>query len=187
MVYKFSRKSAYRGTLWFDCYGQEEGSGELELRMGLDDSERAELNYTPEALERDVLGSIGVLQWRHGLEPVPQAMLDAFNAWRLAEHSAAIAKMDAAPERYGLTPDDPLRTPPPLAWAGGQYMVGEGWKITARAAGTDRAEARGRADYEADVRRRPLYTNGRQRAAWGQLGDVERETWRRPYRTAVAA
>lgn len=185
MQSKFKWRGGYQGTVWFDSYFT--GGGTLELRTGLDDYERGQLNYTPDDLERDVVGAIGLLRWQTGIEPVSQELLDAFNDWRLAEHENAIAAMDAAPERYGLTPDDPLRYPPMLAWAGGQYVVGEGWRITARSRLTTLAEVRGRADYEADIRRRPVYPNGQQRCAWGNLGELARETWRKPYLGALAA
>lgn len=37
----------------------------------------------------------------------------------------------------------------------------------------------GRADYEADLARRPLYHDGTPRKTWDQLGDLERWSWER--------
>ena len=33
--------------------------------------------------------------------------------------------------------------------------------------------------YAEDVRRQPLYHTGERRKCWEQLGDIERDTWRR--------
>jgi hypothetical protein len=40
--------------------------------------------------------------------------------------------------------------------------------------------ARGKADYEADVRNRPTYHDGTPRKTWEQLGEVEQWSWNRP-------
>lgn len=163
--------------MWFDVWGAE-GAGTLEFRAVLHDEDRHGLNYTPSDLERDVVEALCVLHWEHGAKPVTQAMLEAFNAWRMEKHEAAIATMDAQPERYGLAADDPVRDPPALAWAGGRYELGVGWVITATASATDRATARGRADYEADTRRRPKDEKGEPRKPWGRLSEAERQRWR---------
>jgi hypothetical protein len=39
--------------------------------------------------------------------------------------------------------------------------------------------ARGKADYEADVRKRPTYHDGGARKTWEQLGSVEQWSWNR--------
>jgi hypothetical protein len=49
---------------------------------------------------------------------IPAATIEAFNAWRRAEHNARIAQ----PERYGV--DDPLAKAPEPA-VRGDYVFGE--------------------------------------------------------------
>ncbi|TIR24013.1 MAG: hypothetical protein E5X34_13235 [Mesorhizobium sp.] len=47
---------------------------------------------------------------------------------------------------------------------------------------TDRAAyiERGRADYEADVKARPLYPDGTPRKGWDQLCEIARYSWAKP-------
>jgi hypothetical protein len=85
-------------------------------------------------VRRDMHADLGLLR-RCGcgdnparLFEVSAATVDAFNAWRLAEHHAHMARLDAEPDRYGFIPaDDPLRAPPLVAWRG-FYVIGQGWQ-----------------------------------------------------------
>lgn len=49
-----------------------------------------------------------------------------------------------------------------------------------------RTDERGRADYEADVRRCPTYPDGGARKTWEQLNGMERWTWNRNPSTCAA-
>ena len=127
---RFKWTCSYQGTTWFYVTDETGATYELALRRDAPDYELAGANG--DDCRRDILASVGLLRrsytstGRHG--EVTRETLDAFNAWRLAEHLAHVAQLDSQPERYGVIPaDDPLRAPPLVAWRG-FYVIGEGWK-----------------------------------------------------------
>jgi hypothetical protein len=98
-----------------------------------------------ETVQRDLLASVGILRRAHCSDAdlaawrldksapcfeLPQGTVDAFNAWRAAEHAADIASMEAQRERYGvILANDTCRTPPMIAKRG-HYRAGIGWIVT---------------------------------------------------------
>lgn len=127
---RFRWTCSYQGTTWFEV-SDETGTYELELRRAAEPYELAGANG--DDCRRDMLASIGLLRTsrcgdRARLFEVSRATLDAFNAWRLAEHREHMARLDAQPDRYGfIAANDPLRQPPLVAWRG-FYVIGPGWQ-----------------------------------------------------------
>jgi hypothetical protein len=123
----FVRSGHYRGVGQYKCY-DDRGAYELEVRESYDPYEGGNWNYTPAEFERDVVGSVGFLHTRSGAR-ICQETVDAFNAWRLAEHQKQMAKLDADPKRYGIiAAEDPWRTPPAIVqggyWRDGWHAIG---------------------------------------------------------------
>lgn len=128
----FRWKCSYRGTVWYEVIDQT-GRYEVELLRDPAFEDRAHFNGTEAEWQRDVIGKHNVLVRDYmATSPLPDPTLHAFNAWRRAEHAVHLAQLLAEPDRYGQIADtDPVRTPPPPVSAG-YYVVGEGWKISAR-------------------------------------------------------
>lgn len=124
------------------------GAGDLtrlRVRYEATEYQRSISSYDDAGWERDVVGAIGLLV--ACARPVPQDLVDAFNAWRLSEYEAHRKQIDAQPERYGVVDweADPVFKRPVVV-RGAQYMirknrpetgaewwrygcVGLGWKI----------------------------------------------------------
>lgn len=116
---------SYMGCIWFAVY-DETGHYEAVLRRELGDYERS--IAAPSAIP-DMEAAVGLLV-RNSFPSrgIPSATVDAFNAWRLAEHAKTLAALRAQPHRYGEIPDDdPIAQPPAIARAGGRYEAGAGW------------------------------------------------------------
>lgn len=129
---KFYWKGSAFGYQWFQVYDAT-GTYEAELRHSVGAYELSIANG--DDVRRDMQGAIGLLV-RHASVPdegggrtfaVPQATLEAFNAWRLAEHESAVAKIRAHPERYGVLDDDDPILRAPMVARRGTYVTGEGW------------------------------------------------------------
>ena len=103
------------------------GAGELtRLRVRYEATEwqRANSSYSDADWQRDVVGAINLLVDAGGGRAVPQDLVDAFNAWRMASYTCLRRKIDAQPERYGKVDwdNDPVFRPPP-AVRGARYRV----------------------------------------------------------------
>lgn len=119
--YRFGFASAYMGVTEYTV----SGAGELTvLRVRREASayERSISNYDDAGWERDVVGAIGLVT--ACARPVPQDVVDAFNAYRQANYDAQRAYIDARPERYGVIDweNDPVFGRPVIV-RGAEYMV----------------------------------------------------------------
>lgn len=132
-AYRFNWQGSGMGHVWFRAYTPE-GNGELEYvsPQHLQPYHRKHYNGTAAEFARDVEAALHVLHWQDSRKPVSPELIQAFNAWRMAEHAEHCAKILAAPERYGVTDSaDPLLAPP-VVLRGGRYQSGHGWVITAQ-------------------------------------------------------
>lgn len=128
---RFKWHCSYQGSVWFEVW-DETGKYELELRRSAEDYERKFYNGDDADWQRNVVNMIGVLRRSHNIDrEVPSATLQAFNAWRKAEHDTWIAQMIAQPHRYGdpKTWQPSFGQPPTPARAAARYE--NGWIITA--------------------------------------------------------
>lgn len=122
MAPKFKWQCSFMGTVYYRVTTATE-SFEASIRHSVSDYELSIANG--DDVRRAMLTGIGMLV--HRAEPLPADIVAAFNAWRAAEHLAQMAKLDAAPERYGIiAPDDELRRPPMIARAA-SYDRATGW------------------------------------------------------------
>lgn len=87
-------------SAYFDVHGDGERY-EIELRRGVCAYERSIFNGSETEWQRDILPLVGAIK-RGGGYPIPQAVVDAFNEWRMAEHLVQRRQIDANPERYGV-------------------------------------------------------------------------------------
>ncbi|MGY3482244.1 hypothetical protein ACVW1C_000127 [Bradyrhizobium sp. USDA 4011] len=119
---QFAWTCSYMGTVYYRVT-DETGTYEASIRHSVSDYELSIANG--DDVRRAMRTGIGMLV-RYA-EPLPAHIVAAFNVWRAAEHAAAMAKLDAAPERYGvIPPDDELRKPPMVARAA-SYDHATGW------------------------------------------------------------
>ena len=90
---------------------------------------RSIFNGTDAEWQRDIVEQVNVL--RMGVqEPVPQELVDAFNAWRAEEYAEFSKRMDARPEVYGTDWRKDIPAPEPVR---GGHWTRDGWVITAEA------------------------------------------------------
>ena len=92
-------------------------------------------NVAADVWKREFEGCRGKLKRAHySTRPIAQGVVDAFNAWRLAQHREWIAKILGDPERYGkIAADDPILVKP-AKLEGARYVVGHGWVTNETAA-----------------------------------------------------
>jgi hypothetical protein len=115
MAYNFRWTCSYMNSAYYDVIGDGQ-TYEIELRRGVCAYERSIYNGTEAEWQRDIVPLIGAIK-RVGGYRVPDAVVDAFNAWRAAEHLMERRKLDAHPEKYGVIDwdNDPLfPTPKPV-------------------------------------------------------------------------
>ena len=129
MPYSFAWTCGYRGTTWYNVYG-DGATYEVKVRRTILNDEASLYNGTPEEFARDVVGAVGLVHRTYrNSQPIPDAVVAAFNAWRAQEHAKILAMISEAPDRYGhLATDDPIRQPPAVV-RGARYVVGTGWAI----------------------------------------------------------
>lgn len=102
METKFRWTCSYMGCVDFEVIDPIEGRFEIEERREASDYERSISSYDDDGWQRCIVASIGTIRRRsYTSRPIPERIVDAFNAWRAAEHEAARAKMLAQPHRYG--------------------------------------------------------------------------------------
>ena len=119
----------YRGCTDY-MITDDTGTYRAEFRHTLEEYQPGVHNYTPAEWERDVVPTLGLLRRYIPTSPVPAATVAAFNEWRLAERADHVAKMKAAPEKYGEIDEHDTRLFPPILPARtGVYVVGKGWEI----------------------------------------------------------
>lgn len=119
---------SYQGCTWFRVHDST-GTYEAELRRSCPDYELAVANG--DSVRREMVSAVGILRRSHSVASggapgrgyrcfeVPAETVAAFNAWRAAEHAAQLARLRAAPGRYGVIADsDPLAIAPAPAVQG---------------------------------------------------------------------
>lgn len=124
--YRFQWTCAYMGVTEYEVAG-DGPAYRVELRREAPDYERAVYSGSDEQWQREVVGAIGLLRrmYRSG-DPIPQAVVVAFNAWRASEHERLIAEIQRDRAfRVGAS----LPEPPP-AVQGGIYVPERGWVTT---------------------------------------------------------
>ncbi len=132
MAYSFKWVSSYMGCVDYTVYGDGE-SYRVQVRRETSDYERGRFNHNSmNEWDRDVVASIDLLRRvNRSDQPIKAEIVDAFNAWLQAKHSAFVAKLRAEPERYGeIAEDDPVLIAPRVVH-GGFYAVGCGWRTAA--------------------------------------------------------
>ncbi|HTI81787.1 MAG TPA: hypothetical protein VL614_15165 [Acetobacteraceae bacterium] len=119
--YTFRWDSSGLGEAYYTVFGAGELST-LRVRYEATEYQRSISSYSDADWERDVVGAIGLLT--ASAQPVPQDVVDAFNAWRLAEYNRHRAQIDAQPERYGVVDwdNDPVFKRP-VPCRGAHYLV----------------------------------------------------------------
>jgi len=126
---RFSWKCSYQGSIWFQAWDHT-GVYEIELRCRAEDYERKCYNGDDADWQRNVVAMIGVARRAYLADrEIPTSTLQAFNAWRLAEHEKHMTELRGNPERYGTDFSD--IKPPALARAAAVYQ--DGWIITGEA------------------------------------------------------
>jgi hypothetical protein len=109
---------SYMGCVWYEITDAT-GRYEVEVRHRLGDYERSILNG-PQCVKDCETAIGGIHRSSHSWEPVPAETVAAFNAWRMAEYEAFVAKgrlrgWDISEEK----PPEPVR--------GIHYVIGAGW------------------------------------------------------------
>ena len=125
--FEFRWKCSYMGTIDYEVFGDGEAY-KVEVRRSAGDYERTIFNGDDARWQRDVVDAIDLIRRSSSPStPISPETVAAFNAWLLSEHLANVAKLRAAPERYGIiAADDPILVPPrPVT--GARYEVGTGW------------------------------------------------------------
>ena len=128
--YRFRWTCAYMGCVEYEVLG-DGPPYKVEIRRSTSEYERSIFNGTEDEWQRDVLEAMGGLRRYHTpCEPIPDAVVDAFNEWRAAEHAARMRELRSQPERYGeIAEDDPAFAPPSPAHAL-VYVPAKGWMTT---------------------------------------------------------
>ena len=106
---RFRWTCSYMGRQEFEVI-DETGIYRVETRYEASDYERGISSYDDQGWQRAVVGAIGLLHRYHGRldQPIPQSTVDAFDAWRLAEHEAFVKLLRDHPEKYGANADDAI-------------------------------------------------------------------------------
>jgi hypothetical protein len=101
--YRFRWTCSYMNSASFDVIGDGQMYS-IELRRGVCDYERSIFNGTEEEWQRDIVPLIGCIKRDSGSRDsgIKQEVVDAFNAWRMAEYLEHRASIDAQPEKYGI-------------------------------------------------------------------------------------
>lgn len=124
--YRFRWKCSYLRYTWYDVTPPNGPAFEVEFRAGLMDYEASIYNGGAEAYRRECGPLVRVLRASCPSQETPPALVEAFNAWRLACHNYSLGFMRADPDRYGAaeTWAPEVLDPPPLAVDGAHYRAG---------------------------------------------------------------
>ena len=129
-AYRFRWTSSYMGKVDYEVLG-DGNPYTATVRREASDYEKSIYNHASPLAdwERDEVASIGLLHRHDSRYPISQEVVDAFNAWRQAEHDAFVKLLRGNPHKYGpLAEDDPLLVAPVPA-RGAHYQVGTGWIV----------------------------------------------------------
>jgi len=132
---------SYRGCHTYEVCG--DGSPyRVEVRHDASAYHRSIFGGDDAKWQRDVVAAIGLLHRRHDCDtPVSQRVVDAFNAWRAAEHAQIVEEIRSQPGRHGnLAPDNPILVPPQVV-CGARYEAGKGWVVNANSGTGHEADA----------------------------------------------
>lgn len=128
MTPHFRWQSSYMGTVDY-MVTDATGTYRAALRHTLGDYERSILNYDAAGIAKHVESAIGLLTRCvcDNAGEIPAATIEAFNAWRMAEHEKLESHLRANPERYGDESNwrDICRRPEPVA--AGRWTRESGW------------------------------------------------------------
>jgi hypothetical protein len=125
-TYRFRWTCAYMGVIEYEVAG-DGPAYRVELRREAPDYEQAIYSGSDEQWQREVVGAVGLLRrMYHSGDPIPQAVIVAFNAWRASEHERLIADI----RREGGFRVGASLPEPPAAVQGGIYLAERGWVPT---------------------------------------------------------
>jgi len=108
-------------TIW-----RVSGAGDitrLRVRYEATPYQRSISSLSDAEWERDIVGAIDLLVDASGERPVPQDVVDAFNAWRESEYWRHRREIDAQPERYGVVDWDHDALQRPRQVRGAHYLI----------------------------------------------------------------
>lgn len=110
--FEFRWQCSYLNSVYFRAFA-DGASFEIELRHCLSDYEESIYNGGRAAYLAECGPLVAMLRAPH---PIGLELVQAFNAWRVAEYERGLAQLRAAPEKYGPESDwaADIR-PPPLA------------------------------------------------------------------------
>jgi len=130
-VLRFEWRIRGLGTEEYEVFG-DGPSYRIELRFEATAYQRSIFNGDEIEWRRDVVAAVGLV-WRScGPDrPLPQRVVDEFNAWRALRHATAMHEICSQPQRYlPIAKDDPHFAPPPVV-RGAHYEIGKGWTVHA--------------------------------------------------------
>lgn len=129
MPYRFVWKLSYRSVAEFEVHG-DGPCYRIEERR---EPSAYDLEVWPHSIDqwnREVVGSVGTIHRRDNLcKAVPQAVVDAFNAWRAAEWERDIGKILADRRYDGLDRGGSPFKPPPVVRGAVWQPSGSCWVI----------------------------------------------------------
>jgi hypothetical protein len=99
-----------------------------ETTPAQDAYQRTIFTGTDDQWQRDVVGATNLLHRVHDIhEPLPPALVDAFNAWRARDYAEQLGELLSRLTRdANFDPADPIWKSPPIV-RGAHYVVGRGW------------------------------------------------------------
>ncbi len=135
-AFRFRWISSFMGEVTYECLGPDAAScGTLVLRRPAltDDYERQGMDEGQWDVFIKPLAH--TIRWHNTPStPVPAAVIDAFNAWLTAKWQELVARMDGAPERYGVIKiDDPVRQPPVPVCGASLNEARDAWVLSGQA------------------------------------------------------
>ena len=127
---KFRWTCSYMGTVWYQVTDAT-GTYEAELRHQLSDYESSICNG--DDVRQESRSAIGILRRSCPVKltsgeysfAVPRETVEAFNAWRAAEHAERVAKLRGDTDRYGIIADNDPILKAPIPAKHGEYVHGE--------------------------------------------------------------
>jgi hypothetical protein len=128
MSYRFVWKVSYQHTAGYEVHG--DGPRYLiEERREPSAYDLETYNGTMDQWNREVIGSVGTIhRLKEMTTPIPQAVVDAFNAWRLTEWERDVGAILADRRYDGIGRNDSIFKPPQKV-KGAHWVPGTGWAI----------------------------------------------------------
>jgi hypothetical protein len=111
--YRFAFRCSYQGSTWFEVIG-DGNSYQIELRHSLHGYERRGWNGNDARWLTEIVPTLHSI--RRDNRPdiaIPDPVVDAFNTWRIVDHTRNLQLLLDNPHRYGVVAaDDPIRRQP---------------------------------------------------------------------------